>query len=122
MAELPPKQISIVYERVPGKPTVTATGAFGGPSPDHQSIVAQLFVEHGTVPSVVSHMYEEGKPIDLRHGDPISRGDITREVQATLVLSPEAAVIIGTWLAKHGVEAIKGRGRLEERGPDSPEE
>ena len=118
MAELPPKQISIVYEKVSGKPTVTATGAFGGPSPDRQSIVAQLYVEHGSVPSVVSHSIREDMSVDLQHGDAISRGDITREIQATLVLSPEAAVVIGNWLVRHGIAAINGRGTLEDKGDD----
>ena len=118
MAELPPKKVSIVYEKVPNKPTITATGAIGGPSPDRQSIVAQLYVEHGSVPSVVSHEVREDGSFDLQHGDAISRGDVTREIQATLVLSPEAAVLLGNWLLKSGVSAIKGRGKLEDTGDD----
>ncbi len=120
MAELPPKKISIVYEKVPNKPTITATGAIGGPSPDRQSIVAQLYVEHGSVPSVVSHEVQEDGSIDLQHGDAISRGDVTREIQGTLVLSPEAAVLLGNWLLKHGITAIRERGKLEDKG-DEPE-
>ena len=118
MAELPPKKISIVYEKVPGKPTITATGAIGGPSPDRQSIVAQLYVEHGSVPSVVSHEVQEDGSFDLQHGDAISRGDVTREIQATLVLSPEAAILLGDWLMKKGIAAIKGRGKPEDKGDD----
>ena len=121
MAELPQEKISIVYEKVPGKPTITATGAFGGPSPDNNSIIAQLYVEHTSVPSVITHNVREDRSVDLRHGDAISRGDATREIQATLVLSPEAAILLGDWLVKKGIGAIKNRGTLEQ-GPDNPDE
>ena len=119
MAELPPNKISIVYEKAPGKPTITATGAVGGPSPDRQSVVAQLYVEYASVPNVVSHEVREDGSVDLQHGDAISRGDVTREIQGTLVLSPEAAVLLGNWLLKHGIAAIMGRGKLEDKG-DKP--
>ena len=105
---------------MPGKPTITATGAIGGPSPDQQSIVAQLYVESASVPSVVSHEIRKDGSIDLQHGDSISRGDVTREIQGTLVLSPEAAVLLGNWLLKHGVAAINARGKLKDKG-DEPE-
>ena len=111
-----PKKLSIVYDRAPGKPTITATGAFGGPSPDRHSVVAHLFVEHGSVPSVTSHTVRDDNSVDMEHSDSISRGDITREIQATLVLPPETAVIIGNWLMKHGLAAIQGRGKLEQDG------
>ena len=114
MAELPPKQISIVYEKVSlGKPTVAATGAFGGPSPDHHSVVAHLFVEHPSIPSIISHRVRDDNTIDFEHGDSVSRGDVTREIQTTLVLSPEAAILIGNWLVKHGVAAAQGRGSIK---------
>jgi hypothetical protein len=116
--EGPPRRLAVVYEKVPNKPTVTATGAFGGPSPDQHNIIAQLYVEHGTVPSTISHAIREDGSVDLQHGDPISRGDITREIQATLVLSPEAAVLIGNWLVTKGIAAINGRGKIEDKGDE----
>jgi hypothetical protein len=106
-----PKHISVVYEHSKaGVPTIAATGAFGGTSPDQSSVVAHLYVEHGTTPSHVIHQVEEGGIIDLRGGEETKRGDVTRTIQARLVLSPEAAVSLGHWLTRHGQQAIDARG------------
>ena len=43
----------------------------------------------------------------------IQRGEARREVQATLILTPEAAVSIGAWLEAHGKACLERRGTNE---------
>ena len=98
MAE--PQTAAIYYDERPGKPTLAATGAFGGPSPDGHNVIAHLFVEHSMVPSIAElEISEDGSARSLRE---IKRGEIKREIQASIVLTPKAAISIGTWLVNHG--------------------
>ena len=50
---------TIHYEERPGKPTLAATGAFGGPTPDHLNVVAHLYVEHSMIPSISEVIVDE---------------------------------------------------------------
>lgn len=111
--EKPEKSISIAYERSPNRVTIAATGAFGGPSPNAQNVVAHLFVEHGSVPIVVTHTVTDEGAVSPQPVDVTTRANATREIVATLVLSPEAAIIIGEWLKINGVKAIQARGGFE---------
>lgn len=108
-----PSSISIVYLEAEGRPTITATGAYGGPSPDGSAVVAHLYTEFATVPSVEQHQVGEGGKIDLEKGEKVRRGDITRDVQATLVLPPEAAARLGAFLQEKARLAIEGRNRTQ---------
>ena len=117
MEETPKRpRLAFSYERVANKPTIPATGALGGPSPDAKSVVAHLYVEHASVPTIITHPILEDGGIDLspEHEEKVARGDATREIQATLVLSPEAAISLGRWLVQHG-EAARSR-RDAQRG------
>ena len=93
-----PESMSIVYEESDDRPTVVASGAYGGPSPDGSVVVAHLFTEYGTIPSIEEHEVQEGGRIDLDGGNRIRRGDVTRRIQSTVVLSPESAARLGTFL------------------------
>lgn len=105
MNEQKPETASIYYEDRPGKPTLAATGAFGGPTPDSQNVVAHLYVEHVMVPSIAEiERTEEGVYQQSRE---IKRGHVRREIQATLVLTPKAAASLGQWLVAHGMQATQ---------------
>lgn len=105
-----PEQISIVFEKKGFKPTIAATGAFGGPSPDHNSVIVHLYIEHHSIPSHTTHAVQEGGIVELTAPkDTVVRGDITREVVATLVLAPETAVNLGNWLTEKGTLAKSRR-------------
>jgi hypothetical protein len=90
--------MSIVYEEPDDRPTVVASGAYGGPSPDGSVVVAHLFTEYGTIPSIEEHTVQQGGVVNLEGGSRIKRGDVTRRVQATIVLSPESAARLGKFL------------------------
>ena len=103
-----PETASIYYEDRPGKPTLAVTGAFGGPTPDSRNVVVHLFVEHVMVPSIAElERTEEGGYHQTRE---IVRGTVKREIQATLVLTPEVAVSMGQWLATHGEQTVSNLG------------
>lgn len=106
-----PDHITITYQEPERRPFIGVTGAFGGGSPDQRSIVAHLFVEHPTVPSIMTHTVDAAGRVNLRDGDGVKRSDITRSVVATLVMAPEVAVSLGEFLVKQGKQAIKDRGK-----------
>lgn len=106
-----PKTLSFVYKEVRDKPSIPATGAWGGPTPDGSAVVVHLYVEYGAVPSVMTFDVEAGGRVDLNKGEAVTRGDATREVLATLVLAPENAASIGQFLIDKAALAAQTRGR-----------
>jgi len=99
-------EITFVYEDADTVPTITATGAHGGPSPDGASVVANLYVERSSIPHHVSHQIDE----DLsEHSEQVTRGELTREVQASLVMTPEHAMQLGRWLQRNARQAMEQR-------------
>ena len=109
MEEQQPQSVSIVTEGVNSAPTITATGAWGGPTANGNAVIAYLFVESAGIPSIITAEADERGRLDPNKGERTQRGDITRQVQATLVLTPEDAVIIGQWLRDRGMEGIARR-------------
>ena len=106
MDEQQPETASIHYEDRPGKPTLAVTGAFGGPTPDGLNVVAHLYVEHVMVPSIAEVARTEDG--EYRQSREIRRGTVRREIQATMVLTPAAAVSLGRWLVTHGTREGSG--------------
>ena len=100
---------TFIYQERDNKPTIAATGAYGGVTPDGKSVVAHLYVEYSTVPSLSEHDIGEGGIVDLLKGDVIKRAEATRDIQATLVLSPEAAQALGKFLSEKARNALKMR-------------
>jgi hypothetical protein len=103
-----PESISIVYDDKDGRPTLAVMGAFGGPTPEGM-VVAHVYTEYHTIPSLEEHEVGPGGVVDMEKGNRIRRGDITREIQATLVLSPESAIRLGGWLQQKAQIAIQAR-------------
>lgn len=105
--------LSIVYEEPPSRPWIPVNGAIGGVSPDGSSVIANLYVEGGTLPALEDHEISVSGSVDLSKGNQIRRGDITRMIQATLVMAPEAAIRIGKWLAEKGQNALDNRSKTK---------
>lgn len=103
------KDFTVVFDAGGTRGMVPVTGAYGGPTPDGVSVVAHLYVEHVTVPSLTAHAIGKTGEVDLQGGQHIRRADLTREVQATLVMSPEHAQVVGKWLQEKGKQAMKNR-------------
>ncbi|MFB6271658.1 MAG: hypothetical protein ABEL51_02065 [Salinibacter sp.] len=105
-----PNEITFVYEDADEAPTITATGAHGGPAPDGASVVANLYVERRSIPHHVSHQIDKTGQVDLsEQSEQVTRGELTREVQASLVMTPEHAMQLGQWLQENARQAMKQR-------------
>ncbi|MDR8390640.1 hypothetical protein NC796_05795 [Aliifodinibius sp. S!AR15-10] len=104
MADIP-KEISIVFEKNKDAITFPVSGAWGGLGPTG-SLVVHLYEEYHSTPNSITADVQEDGSVDVNKGDRISRGDITREIQGTMVLSPQQAISIGNWLINKGKEAL----------------
>jgi len=105
-----PDEITFVYEDADEVRTIAATGAHGGPTPDGASVVANLYVERASIPHHVSHQIDERGEVDLSEtSSQVSRGEVTREVQASLVMTPEHALQLAQWLQENAQQALRQR-------------
>ncbi|PQJ33718.1 hypothetical protein BSZ35_03075 [Salinibacter sp. 10B] len=110
MPDEQPNEITFVYEETDEVRTIAATGAHGGPTPDGASVVANLYVERASIPHHVSHQIDERGEVDLSEtSQEVARGEVTREVQASLVLTPEHAMQLGQWLQENAQQAMEQR-------------
>lgn len=108
MAEATPDHVSIIFHERDGKPTIPVGGAWGGPNGQNE-VVAHVFIEHGAIPSIMTVDVDDQGRADFENANTIKRGDIIREVQATLVMSPEVAASFGRWLMEKAQLAIQNR-------------
>lgn len=106
--------LSIVFDERDDRPHIPVSGAVGGPAPNGSMVYAHVYTEFATIPAMEDHSVEEGGRVDLSKGHQIRRGDITRTVLATLVLSPESAIAVGQWLVRNGNGAKKVRDGKDE--------
>jgi len=103
-------EVTFVYEDADTVHTLAATGAHGGPTPDGASVVANLYVERSSIPHHVSHQINEDGQVDLsERSEQVTRGELTREVQASLVMTPEHAMQLGQWLQQNARQAMQQR-------------
>jgi hypothetical protein len=110
MPDESPNEITFVYEDADEVRTIAATGAHGGPTPDGASVVANLYVERASIPHHVSHQIDERGVVDLSEtSNQVSRGEVTREVQASLVMTPEHALQLAQWLQENAQQAMRQR-------------
>jgi len=103
MSEETPK-IRIAFEKSAHHVTIPVNGAWGGPSNEGRTLIAHLYTTGNTIPKYLKFEKEEAEEgrIDARKGQAIAESTVTREIQATLVLTPEAAISIGNWLVERG--------------------
>ena len=106
-----PDSLTIVYEEGQNKPMYAVTGAYGGTSPDGRMVIVHVYTDYGTLPSIEEHDVAEDGSVDLKKGHTIRRADVTRQVQATLVMSPEAAIDLSKFLQERAKKAMVARGK-----------
>lgn len=106
-----PKEVRVVYTERPDKPTVPVTGVYGGLSSEGSQVVAHLFLEFGTVPAAIKHDLDDAGNLKEQNIELAKRSDGTREIQATIVMSPEAALSIGRFLEEKARLALSLRPR-----------
>lgn len=115
------KEASIVYETAKDHRYIAVNGVYGGPSPGGSTVVAHLLVGHMSIPSSVTHPMDENGVVDMSQEHRIARGDVTRSVQATLVLTPEHAKTIGAWLVANGEQLLNVRKDRDDNAGDTGE-
>jgi hypothetical protein len=104
------KKIVLQWENNPDRKTFTATGAYGGPSPDREALIINFFIDRNSLPNYEEFEPDEHNQIRMDAGRKVSRGDFVREVQHTLVLTPNVALKIGNWLIKRSNEMLNPKG------------
>lgn len=103
------EEAEVIYEKSNSHVTIPANMGFGGISPNGSNVVLNLINEQVTIPSFESFKVQADGKVDLKKGKRVARGNITREILATVFLPPETAVEIGQWLTKQGKLALKAR-------------
>lgn len=96
------KDISIVFGRSKEAPYLPVSGLYVGPTPDLSLLIGHLFIEHRTLPSVLTMKPEADGTYIPGNAQPISRGDWTREIVVSFAVSPAAAITIGNVLIEAG--------------------
>jgi hypothetical protein len=102
------RKISIVFEKNKNAITFPTGGVYGGPTPNGEGIAIHFYTEYGTIPNSTTLDVIDGKITDPI-GENISRGDVTREIQATTFVSPELAIIIASWLNDNANKILRNR-------------
>jgi hypothetical protein len=103
------QEVSVLYDEPTPRPCIPITGAIGGPSPDGSSVLAHVYLEYATIPAREEHEVDAQGGVDFSKGSRITRGNVTRLVQATLAMSPEVAIRFGNWLVQNGSNAMEHR-------------
>ena len=71
------------------------------------SVIMHVYQDWGMIPSIEQvTILASGEVGESKF---IKRGDINREIQATLVMAPEVAISIGKWLISKGAAGYKAR-------------
>lgn len=99
------KKVSIVYEKNKSHVTAPITGIWGGLSPDRSHINASFFLDQVVIPNYQTVDVEsDGGKLNFKQVDNVSRGDLVREIFATLTFSPSTARAIARWLVERADE------------------
>lgn len=102
------KSFEVTFENVKEAPTYAMTGAWGGPTPDNSAVVTHIYVEHWPIPFQLQYE-REGDVVNLKKESRVTRSDLTRKVQATLVMPPEVALQFAHFLRQKATAALQNR-------------
>ena len=103
---------TIGFEQASNKPTFAVGGAWGGPTHDGSAVIAHLYVEYGALPNYLRYDTEEreGKTHIIPDSEQrVTRNDRIREVQATIHMTPEIAIVLAQWLVEKAKIALSIR-------------
>ncbi len=101
---------TILDEELDDRPILPVGGVYGAPSPDGTSVIVHIYSEYATLPAREEYDIKEDGSIDVTSGHGISRGQITRKIVATLIMSEQVARGAGQWLvAQANMLASRGK-------------
>ena len=110
---IPPEKFTVRYEEVPDRPYIPVNGAFGGPATSGSTVVAHLYSEFVSIPSRIDAEFDQRGTADLDKGRTTKASNVTRHIIATIVLAPDDAITIGTWLADKGKLAKENQAKIQ---------
>jgi hypothetical protein len=105
------QQAKIIFQETPGRQNLPISGAWGGLSPNGQGVVAHVYSEYQTIPSLQTADVGPDGSVNMDEAQMIRRGDVVREVVATLHMAPETAISFGQWLIEKGQSGLEFRAR-----------
>jgi hypothetical protein len=94
------KKFTIVLRRAPDYKIYPVGVIFGGPTPDGQSILANICVDHAAFPNYIQHpVSDEGRVDPSKIDDMAVVGDVERELLCGISLSVDQARKTIAWLS-----------------------
>lgn len=112
MASKTPRPPRIKYIESKDYSLVPVSGAYGGPSPNGDSIVCHFYIDHVDIPGEVELEPNPDQAGAFR--EPASGLDtrvIRRIVQNGIFVTPEQALVIAEWLRNHATALLDSRRR-----------
>ena len=110
------KEFRIRFVEAEGLRELPVRGGVGNVLPDG-SISLALYSERPSLPHTVTHPVGEGGFVNEREGSVEGESDLTRTIQALLVMSPTTARQLGSWLSQKAEEAERRLAGEEEVNP-----
>lgn len=99
------KQLTFHYIKSNNFRVIHCDGVFGGPCPNGRGLTMGLFSERFPVPLQTTHKLTEASGVGEELAR-IGRAGIVREVEVEVILAPEEAEALATWIMKH-LEQLK---------------
>ena len=100
-----PASVTFAYEPAPDRRTVAVNGP---------EVIVHLYVEHESLPVVATRQVDAEGNLVSGTEKATTKANVTREIQTTLVLSPEVAIGLGQFLQSQGERARKWHGERQE--------
>ena len=101
MPEQPEKKFTIIGKRAPDYKIYPAGIIYGGPTPDSQSILMNVCVDHSAFPNYTQHQIVDGRVDMSVVQDQAMVGDVEREILCGILLSTDQAKKLVGWLAQN---------------------
>ena len=100
------ESVTFRYDPAPDRRTVAVNGAYAVVSPSGGEVVVHLYIEHASVPLVATQQLDAEGHLVPGTEEAAEKAAITREIQTSLVLSPEVAIGLGEFLQREGNRAL----------------
>lgn len=105
-------KVTVSFRKSADYKIFSATDIWGGPTADGGFVFFNLTIDHFPTPSYQSFEPDQENRINPNNPkETISSGDLEKELLCGMMLTPEVAIKIGTWLKNQGENLINLRGK-----------
>ena len=98
---MPDDKFTIIFRRAPDYKIYPGSVIYGGPSPDLESIVMNVCIDHSAFPNYVQHRVVDGRADLSKVDDQVVMGNVERELLCGIVLTVDQATRMCAWLTQH---------------------